>query len=381
MKLLDRYVLRNFFEPFFIAFSAFIAIWLIMDLHDNQGEFIEARASIGQVSKYYLTQLPAITLISMPIGLLLALLFSLSSMSRRNEIISMLTAGRSVFRVLLPLLMIGVLATAACLWLNWEMAPHGEGIRKVALKQIRRGKKAGEFEPVNGHLFRDRQNDRTWFVRRFRPGESRFDNVHITQQDESGRIVKKWYAERADYEAATRTWVLQNGLIVDFNEQGDIESSDPFPGGVRKISDWSETPWRVSSSQLDPQNLSVPELQEYLKYNYDFPQAQLAPYRTNLSDRWALPASCFIVVLISAPLGIVYNRRGVLAGVAGAIFFFFAMIMTRDLFLALGKGGRISPAWAPWIPDAVAGVIGLILLWFRSTNRDLPSFSFSLKRK
>ena len=50
---------------------------------------------------------------SLPIGLLLALLFSLSRMSRTNEIISMLTAGRSVFRLLLPLLFVGVLALTA----------------------------------------------------------------------------------------------------------------------------------------------------------------------------------------------------------------------------------------------------------------------------
>jgi lipopolysaccharide export LptBFGC system permease protein LptF len=170
-------------------------------------------------------------------------------------------------------------------------------------------------------------------------------------------------------------------MIVEFNEMGDIEDTDPFLNGVRRISDWTETPWRVSSSQLDPQNLSIPELQDYMYYNSDFPRAQLAPYQTNLSDRWALPLSCLVVVLVAAPLGIVYNRRGVLAGVSSGIFLFFAMMLTRYLFLALGKGDRISPTWGPWVPDAVFGAIGFVLLWFRSTNRDMPSFSLSLFRK
>jgi lipopolysaccharide export system permease protein len=381
MKLLDRYVIRNFVEPFLICFCGFIAIWLIIDLNDNHQDFLEAHATLRQVSGFYLTQLPSTVLLALPIGLLLALLSSLSSMSRRNEIISMLTAGRSVLRVLAPLLAIGVMAAAGLLWLNWELAPHAEGIRKVAIKQIRRGKKAGEVEPVNGHLFRDRLNDRTWYIRRFRPGQSEFDDVHIMQQSADGKITKKWYAQRATYEARTKTWVLENGRIVEFDDIGDISNTDPFLKGVRRISGWSETPWRVSSSQLDPQNLSVPELEDYMLYNADFPEIQLAPYRTNLSDRWALPLSCLIVVLVAAPLGIVYNRRGVLAGVATGIFIFFAMMLTRYLFLALAKGDRINPTLGPWIPDAVFGLIGLILLWFRSTNRDLPSLSFSLSRK
>jgi len=381
MTLLDRYIIRNFVEPFLICFCAFIAIWLIIDLNDNHQDFLEAHASLRQVTGFYLTQLPSTVLFSLPIGLLLALLSSLSSMSRRNEIISMLTAGRSVLRVLAPLLCIGLLATGASLWLNWGLAPHAEGIKKVGMKQIRQKKNAGDVEPVNGHLFRDRLNDRTWFVRHFYPGQSQFDDVHIMQQTGDGKITTKWYAQHATYEAATKTWVLENGRIVEFDDMGGIASADPFLDGVRRISGWTETPWRISSSQLDPQNLSIPELQDYMRYNSDFPRAQLAPYRTNLSDRWALPLSCLIVVLVAAPLGIVYNRRGVLAGVASGIFIFFAMMLTRYLFLALAKGDRISPTWGPWIPDIVFGLIGVILLWFRSTNRDLPSLSFFLFRK
>ena len=381
MKLLDRYVIRNFVEPFLICFCGFIAIWLIIDLNDNHQDFLEAHATLRQVTGFYLTQLPSTVLFSVPVCLLLALLSSLSAMSRRNEIISMLTAGRSVLRVLAPVLAIGVLAAGGCLWLNWELAPHAEGIKKIAIKQIRRGMKAGEVEPVNGHLFRDRMNDRTWFVRRFYPGQSRFDDVHIIQQTEDGRITTKWYAQHATYDAPTKTWVLENGRIIEFDETGFPTRTDEFFDGVRRISDWTETPWRVSSSQLDPQNLSIPELQDYMRYNSDFPAAQLAPYRTNLADRWALPLSCFIVVLVAAPLGIVYNRRGVLAGVASGIFIFFAMMMTRYLFLALGKGNRIDPTWSAWIPDVVFGLVGLMLLWFRSTNRDMPKFSFSIFKK
>ena len=72
---------------------------------------------------YYAHQLPHFILLSMPLGLLLALLYCLSKMSRANEVISMLTAGRSVIRIIMPLLLCGLLATGLCLWLNYELAP------------------------------------------------------------------------------------------------------------------------------------------------------------------------------------------------------------------------------------------------------------------
>ena len=112
MKLLDRYVLRNFFEPFLLCFFGFLAIWLAFDVQDNLSEFLSAHASWKVIGGYYLTQLPQFIMISLPVGLLLALLFCLSRMSRFNEIISMLTAGRSVGRMLLPLVLVGLVLSA-----------------------------------------------------------------------------------------------------------------------------------------------------------------------------------------------------------------------------------------------------------------------------
>lgn len=373
MRLLDRYVLRNFLEPFLICFTGFVAIWLIFDYSDNSNDFIQAKASFAQIAAFYLTQLPSILLLSLPISLLLALLYSLSTMSRRNEIISMLTAGRSVHRVLIPHFIIGILLSALGLWLNWEMAPHAANIRKTAMRQIKRGKKAdGTAEMISGHVFRDRQNYRTWYVRKLKPGSDNLQDVHITQQTADGAITRKYYAERAGFDPRSGYWNLQRGLIAEYDASGQMVSTDPFPRGNRLVTTFSETPWRIASSQLDADSLSVEELRSYLHHNADFPAAQLAPYRTNYSARFVWPLFSLIVVFIAAPLGIVFNRRGVLGGVAGALTLFVVVLLSYYLVLAFGKGGRIQPFMAPWLPVIFGVVTGLILLWFRSTGRDLP---------
>ena len=377
MKLLDRYVLRNFLEPFVICFLGFMGIWFIFDLSGNLQDFLEARASLKQIAKFYATQVPAVVVISLPVGLLLALLYSLSRMSRSNEIISMLTAGRSVRRLLVPHLAVGLLATAVCLVLNYEWAPHAEAVKKAMLEQITRGKKSGNRDAVEGHVFRDRQNLRTWFVKKLRPNSPTLENVHITQQDADGKILCKWYARRATYDARTRTWSLKQGMRVDFNSEGDIAAKEMFGSGFRTVSGWTETPWRIASSHLEAQNLSIPELRDYLRFNADFPPVQLAPYHSYFWHRWAFPSQCLIVVLIGAPLAIVFSRRGVMGGVAAAMLLYAALLLATYLFLALGKGSRIAAEVAGWAPNAMFFLVGLALVQMRSTNRDLPRFSFS----
>ena len=374
MRLLDRYMLRNFLEPFVICFLGFIAIWLVFDLSGNLQDFLEARASLKQVLRFYATQVPQVIVISLPVGLLLALLFSISRMSRSNEIISMLTAGQSVTRLLLPHIILGLLATGFCLALNYEYAPQAEGIKKAALEQITKGRKAGEKkDAIEGHLFRDRQNYRTWFVRKLRPESPSLQGVHVTQQNADGVITKRWYAPRAEYNTKTREWMLSRGIAVEFNVDGEVVETDNFTDSHRLISGWSETPWRIYSSQLEAQNLSVPDLHAYLRNNGDFPPVQLAPFQSYLGHRWAFPWQCFVVVFLAAPLAIVYSRRGVVGSVAGAMMLYAGLLLSTYLFLALGKGYRVNAHFAAWAPNVMFLTVGLVLLYFRSTNRDLLS--------
>ncbi len=141
------------------------------------------------------------------------------------------------------------------------------------------------------------------------------------------------------------------------------------------ISHWSETPYRLSSANIRPEFLGVSELREYLHFNSDFPETLLAPFRTQLQYRWALPWTCFVVAIMAASLGIGFSRRGILASVAVAIGLVFAMNFLTHLFLALGEGDRVSPVTAAWTPNIIFFVVGLYLLRLRATNREAPSFN------
>jgi len=368
MTLLDRYLLRKFLVPFFYCIAGFIGIWFVFDLSDNLQDFIQGQASFEALLEYYSTQIPEIVVMSLPIGTLLALLYALAAMSRSNEIISMLGAGRSIFRILLPLMFVGVLLTGITAFFNYEGAPHASGIKKVIVGDIKRGHKSEKA--VKGHLFRNREEFRTWFVSRMPIGGGQMSDVQIVQQNSEGDIIKQWYAHEAVYDPTAASWKLSGARYVEMNPAGDLTKSEL--ADVMYVDGWSETPWRIASSMMNADFLSVPELQEYLKYNADFPSARLAPYRTQWHYRWALPTVCFLVIFVAAPCGIVYSRRGVMGGVATAIGLFFGLVFVSSLFIALGKGSRVPPVVGAWGPMFGFFLIGLYMLWLRSTNRDLP---------
>lgn len=368
MRILDRYVLQKFLLPFIYCFFGFIAIWFIFDLSDNLQDFLEGKVGFEALLAYYQSQIPEIIVFCLPIGVLLALLYSLTSMSRSNEIISMLGAGVSVVRVLAPLFAVGLLLVGVTTYFNYESAPHAAMTKKQMLREIKRGKKI--TTGIAGHLFRNRENARTWFIRRVTVEDLLLLDVQIMQENEANEIVQIWYAGRATFDPISKIWTLSRGKYVELSPEGKVTKSEFFE--TLDVPDWSETPWRIASSVMKPDFLSVDELNDYLRFNADFPAVRLAPYKTHQLYRWALPWQSLLVVLLAAPLGIVYSRRGILGSVAAAIGLYFALVFFGYLFIALGKGSRVPPLVAAWGPIGVFFFIGLWLLWYRSTNRDLP---------
>jgi lipopolysaccharide export LptBFGC system permease protein LptF len=192
--------------------------------------------------------------------------------------------------------------------------------------------------------------------------------------------VTSYTAAVADYNPDTKTWKLDNVRLAQYDPAGNITKEEFFPS--LSIEHWSETPFRLRSANVQAESLSLPELREYLHFNGDFPPTLLAPFRTHLQYRLALPWTCLVVVLMAAPLGIGYSRRGVLGSVAIAIVLVFLHgYLFTHLFLALGEGDHI-PAWiAAWAPNLVFLLVGLYLLYLRASNREAPRFHlFSARR-
>ena len=370
MKLLDRYVLRTFLQAYAYCIAAFVSIWLIFDISDNLSTFVDDRVSLALVTRYYLTQLPHILVFLLPVALLLALLFSLGRMSRTNELVSMLTAGVSIPRLILPLVGIGLLTTVASGALNFSLAPKAEEIRRTFFDAAR---ETGREPGIVGQIFRNRAEARTWFIQHFRPERNEFITVQVLQQDENENIHKNYMATRAYYHPDKKAWQLQLVKVVTYDAGGNI--IDSLTAESLFMSEWSETPFRLESSTMRAENLSLAELRDYVHFNGDFPQSLLAPFATHLQYRVALPWMCLIVVFLAAPLAIVFSRRGILSSVAAAIGLVFSMYFLKDLFLALGEGNRITPWLAAWGANIIFGAIGFLLLYVRSTNRDWRSLN------
>ncbi|HEY6840509.1 MAG: lipopolysaccharide export system permease protein [Verrucomicrobiota bacterium] len=367
-RIFDRYLIKNFLVPFFYSLFGMLAIWLVYDLGEHANDFQEAHLGFQPIAQFYLAQIPFIVVNQLPLSVLLGLLYVLTRMSRRNEIVSMLGAGVSVPRLLLPLILLGMLLTAGLTVLNYELGPKGQWASAYMLDEIIKGK--SKNARMDALVFPNRRDFRIWFVQLLDAKNEQLKNVQVVQQDGHGVIQSKVYGQNATYDGSRKVWIFYNGKTANFDTEGNVSSEEFFT--QKEVSGWSETPWRLSSATLKGKYMTVPQLEHYLNENGDFPESNLAEFKTQMWYRFALPWNVLVVVFVASPLCIAFSRRGALGGIAGGLFLFIGLFSSSNVFLALGQGSRISPLVAAWTPAATFLFLGFILLYRRATNRPIP---------
>lgn len=364
MRLLDRYILKTLLVPLVYSFLGIVSIWLIQDMGDKLPSLIDAGTTFQQILRYYRSQIPLVVVFCLPIALLLAALYSLGKLSRSNEIVSMVATGISIARLLAPLYLVGLSATGITLALNYQLAPEAEIKSRTLFNELTDKKKRSK--DLTAVLFRNREGNRTWYVERLAPDGSDARGVQILQQTDSGDAVWKLFARRATYNPQSKAWTFSKGELLELEANGKIVRQKSFE--TRDFDNLDESMMRIVTADVLPENLGVPALENYLRMNRDLPESQLGSFKTHLHYRWALPWACLIVLLLAGGLGIAFSRRGVMQGVLTAIILFFALFVVRSLFVALGQGGRIPPGIAAWVPVVLFGLLGLWLIWLRSSG-------------
>jgi LPS export ABC transporter permease LptG len=365
---ITRYLARQFGTIFAICFGALFVIWLLIDLQNNLSDMRSSKHLLATMGVFYGTRLPSILLLLLPYALLLSLLYCLGKLSKSREILAMIQTGRALPRIAAPLIAAGFLCTLLCLGLNFHWAPVAEGTGDEILDTA----KGTPFKAADV-LFRNAEQRRLWMVGSFPPDYEKgapLQNVEITTSRDDGTLVSRLSAKEARWNRENRKWTFENATVIHFapDMPPEYETSE---GPVVKEG-WSETPWQLIKPGLSAPFLGIPDLNSWLQTNTGG-QTMLspAPYLTQWHYRWAQPAICLVTVLLAAPLGIHFSRRGSTGGVAVAVLLSGGLMFLTTISLSFGEAGYLPPALAAWLPNLVFALIGLYLFHRRITGRPI----------
>ncbi len=355
-KLYFRYLLFELIKPFLFCLIAFSALWLIADLLGSLDDFIQLKAPWPIIFEFYLVQIPRMLTLVLPITFLFSTLYTLLSLTRHNETVSLQAAGLSWAQLYSPFLWVGIIVWFGLLLLVTGPASQAEARRAAIQDQLRNHTTRS---PVKKNLpYYDLVKRQAWYLQTLDPVKGRAEGIEITQLDDLGRDQMKCFAQSAQWNG--RHWVLTQVKQLTFSPLGDIQSDVLLPTfqGIQ----FTSSPRQLALLQSRPDELNFRQLLVFLDSANTRSKLSLAPYRTQLHQQLAYPFMAVVLLLFALAFCGHTSRRNPAVGVFNAIFILLGYFFVMHFFLAMGRSARLPALLAAWSTPLIFTGIGSYLL-------------------
>jgi len=354
MRRLDRYILRQFVLPFIVGVLIFVIILLGDEARKLSAIIVGARVSPKLIALYLLYRAPQALVWSLPVGTLVGVAMTVTTLSRRLEAI----AGVSFARISLSLVVLGALASGASFAVNeWLVPTSNEASRQVFATIT-------HTQPVirreYNQFFRDDQG-RIFYVRQMNADKNELSEIAIWQRDATGGLTSITVARRATLHGSV--WMLEQGYTVYLDEQGNIKEDERTEFARQPIK-LHRALQHYYAEKRTPYEMTADELAHLAATLAETGQPTHA-LRTHWHFKYAIPVACLVFALIAAPLADRYAHLGSFTGLTMAIVLVFLYNGVRSWGLALGLAGSVPPMLAAWAQNIIFGAIGVYLLLTR----------------
>jgi lipopolysaccharide export system permease protein len=165
-------------------------------------------------------------------------------------------------------------------------------------------------------------------------------------------------ADSASYDARRGSWTLRHGhLQVVSDRQSNFAVSFASARDAR----FREQPGDMMAKPREAQDMRYEELTRFITA-LERSGGDANVLRVERALKIAIPATCIIIALFGAPLATSTQRGGSAYGIAVSLATTMIFLLMIQLTRAIGAKGVIPPDLAAWIPGAMFGVVGLVLL-------------------
>jgi LPS export ABC transporter permease LptF/LPS export ABC transporter permease LptG len=356
--ILDDYVLRDFFLYLSMIMAALLILMLVFTLFELLSDIQRNGISWWVVGEYLINVSPYFLYnVVMQYGVLLAVLITFGLMERSNEVTAIKATGISVYRIIVPVLVIASLLSASLFFLDQFYLPHANK-RQDALRNLIKGKPAQTFlRPDRKWIFGEHSN--IYYYQFFDADRDQFADISVFQFDpKTFAITHRVVAERARWSDAAERWIFEAGWERDLRGEA-IENYRRFD--VATFPAFNEPPSYFKKEVLQSQEMNYEELRRYI---HDLQQSgfDVVRLRVQLHRKLAFPLVTIVMAVLAIPFSLSAGKRGAVTGVAIAVGIAVVYETTSRLFEAMGNLSQLPPGLAAWSPDLIFALVGAYLI-------------------
>jgi lipopolysaccharide export system permease protein len=354
IKKLDVYILKKFLGTFIYSIAIISVIIIIFDISEKLEGFLKHHAPFKLiVFDYYLNFIPYLVNLFSPLFTFIAVVFFTSRMAARSEIIAILSAGTSFWRLIYPYMLGALLIASMSLYLNHFLIPDANKIRL-------------RFE---GTYVNDKsRNNNVNIHKQISPGEfiymEHFDNFQnigyrFSMEHISGQtLTYKMMANTITWDSAKKSWRLFDYYIRTISPDGTVK----LKSGMVKDTVLNLNPHDFEEKLEDVKAMNYTELNAYIDKKTMEGSNNIASFKVERDQRTAFPFATFILTIIGVSLSSRKMRGGTGLHLGVGLMIAFSFILFMQISTTFAAGGFISPLISVWIPNFIYGIVAYFMI-------------------
>jgi len=354
MKILYRYIAKNFAKIFILTLSIFIFVGIISEFLRQREFYSEYKTPFSVILPHLLSCLPSWLMQAFPIITLLALLFSLGDLSKKNEITAIKAAGINIWKIISVFLTLGFVVGVSDLAIRELIVVKTQKYNdKLKKEKIQKDETQKETEFSNLIFFMP--NNTRVTVGYLNTNEKIMKDIVIEKYNNEFAIKRLILSEEAVWKNGI--WLLKKGVIRNFS-----------------MGSWDETYFKNYKSDINikpvdmvihpasDNSMNTLAFKRYIDHRKILGQESVKE-KIALNTRYASAFSHITVMLIGIPFAI-----GLGVKVSRILNFTFALTATfiywciQAITRSIGENLVLQPFLAAWLPNFIYITIGVYIL-------------------
>jgi len=355
LKILDKYIIKEFLKFVGITFISLIILFLIVDFFEKIRMFLGNHATTAQMASYFIFTLPMIISYMLPPSILIATLLTYSSLSKHSEITAMKANGISLYRMSIPPLIFAVFVSIFSFFFNELITPASiQKTEHIIIVDIQKQKTFGFFK----------QNE-IWYrsdkaIYNFKMFDINSDILRgVTINYLNSDFTLKMRLDAKEVEWKNSQWVFHNLLTTSFDEN----NAPVLEWSKEKIINLPEKPNDFKIIQKDAEKMGYFELKKYIKKiqteGYDVQR-----YLVDLQGKIAVSLVTIILVIIGVSFSLRSERSGgTMQSLGIGIFVGFSYFVVHAFCMTLGRSGILPSVLAAWAANILFSAVAAMLFY------------------
>jgi lipopolysaccharide export system permease protein len=355
--VLYKMILKTFLPVFAIAVLFFVTILQLVDLYANLTRFLNYNPPVLKILQVVALYTPKCVSYSLPVALLFTVTYVLGTMYVNNELIAIFGSGISIYRLVVPFILIGIAFSVGDYYFENEIVIK-------TLKQKNELTRALLHERVSQSNYDitviSNGNSVIYHAEYYNDDTQTLTGIEVIEKDSSGYFLSRVNAPSAKWangvwqfsEAERYYWNEDASSLTDsfssvYTQENFNEPPDTFRRSAAKIEEMSAADAKKHIENL--QRVGLPSLMEETQYY----------------QRFAYALNPMIIVFISMAFSGLFKKNillmSLLASLVSAVIFFVAQ-MIASLFAKLGFLTPLAGAMIPTMIFAVAALVSFRLI-------------------